>query len=96
MPTYKKLEVPEFACSVDELTLSKLNRQERYLVETLSKMEAREAWLLSAATENNRIAIETAEELNKLKQKVQGLLLKGAGAVILAVIGALVRWYIAK
>ena len=50
---YRTLAVPEFKSTIPSHLLGKLEEQERYLVETLSKMEQQSHWLVVAAVEAN-------------------------------------------
>ena len=45
---YTPLEVPEFNSTIPPHLLGKLTEQERYLVETLSKMEQQNTWLINS------------------------------------------------
>jgi len=63
---YKVLAVPEFKSAIPQHLLGKLSEQERYLVETLSKMEQKTSWLIVAAVESNRALIETEKRVTRL------------------------------
>jgi hypothetical protein len=55
---YRPLAVPEFRSTIPPHLLAKLEDQERYLVETLSKFELQNHWLVVAAVEANAAIIE--------------------------------------
>lgn len=55
---YKKLEIPVFQSIIPSHLLGRLTDQERYLVETLSKMEQQNTWLIEAVSEGNRQIID--------------------------------------
>ncbi len=53
-----QLRVPDFKSTIPDHFVSKLNDQERYLVQTLSKMEQENAWLIVGMVETNAHAID--------------------------------------
>lgn len=55
---YEALAVPEFKSVIPAHLLGKLTEQERYLVETLSKMEQQNTWLIIAAVKSNSAIID--------------------------------------
>ena len=59
IPRYQELEKPEFKSAIPAHLVDKLSPQEKYLVETLSRMEAQNEWLIKAVLEGNRSVIET-------------------------------------
>jgi hypothetical protein len=65
---YKLLVVPEFKSTIPQPLLGKLSEQEKYLVETLSKMEQQNAWLITAVVEGNRINLEIDRRLVRLER----------------------------
>jgi hypothetical protein len=59
IPRYTKLEKPEFKSTIPPHLVDKLSPQEKYLVETLSRMEAQNEWIIKVALDENRANIET-------------------------------------
>jgi len=51
---YVHLEVPEFKSTIPAHLLGKLSDSERFMVETMSKLENQSDFLVKAVTENNR------------------------------------------
>lgn len=56
--TIKPLAIPEFKSTIPVHMLAKMAEQDRWLSETVSLMEQREKWLVSACTENREKLIE--------------------------------------
>lgn len=75
---YTPLEVPEFKSTIPAHLLGKLTEQERYLVETLSKMEQQNTWLIKAVVEGNRANIEEDKRLLKVERWKQNITSKWA------------------
>src|SRR4051812_19391275 len=50
---------PDFKSAIPPHLVNKLSEQEKYLVETLSRMESQNAWLIDSMLDQNRAAIET-------------------------------------
>jgi len=67
IPRYQELEKPEFKSAIPPHLVNKLSEQEKYLVETLSRMEAQNEWLIKAVLEGNRSAIETDLRVQELQ-----------------------------
>ena len=67
IPRYQELEKPEFKSAIPPHLVNKLSEQEKYLVETLSRMEAQNEWLINAFLEGNRSAIETDLRVQELQ-----------------------------
>lgn len=65
---YEALSVPEFKSSVPSHLLGKLSDQERYLIETLSKMEQQNAWVVLNIVRANAAMID----LDVRQQKMEG------------------------
>lgn len=64
---YRTLHVPDFKSSIPAHLLGKLGEQERYIVETLSKMEQQNTWIMVATVECNRAVIELDERESKVE-----------------------------
>jgi 23S rRNA pseudoU1915 N3-methylase RlmH len=62
------LKVPDFKSTIPEHFVAKLSEQERYLVQTLSKMEQENAWLIVCIVEINANAIDTDVRVQKVEQ----------------------------
>lgn len=67
IPRYSELQKPEFKSSIPPHLVDKLSPQEKYLVETLSRMEAQNEWLIKASLENNRAERETDIRVQELQ-----------------------------
>lgn len=65
---FNALRVPDFKATIPEHFLAKLNEQERYLVQTLSKMEQENAWLIVGLVESNAHALDLDVRLQKVEQ----------------------------
>lgn len=59
IPRYQALAKPDFKSTIPPHLVNKLTEQEKYLVETLSRMESQNEWLIRAVIEQNRSANET-------------------------------------
>ena len=55
---YETTSVPDFKSAIPQHLLGKLTEQERYLVETLSKMEQQNAWLIVSAVKSNSAIVD--------------------------------------
>lgn len=64
---YRTLHVPDFKSSIPCHLLGKLGEQERYIVETLSKMEQQNTWIMLATVEANTAVIELDERQAKVE-----------------------------
>ena len=62
------LKVPDFKSTIPDHFVTKLSEQERYLVQTLSKMEQENAWLIVCIVETNAHAIDVDVRLQKVEQ----------------------------
>ena len=88
---YELLVVPDFKSAIPPHLLGKLTDQERYLVETLSKMEQQNTWLIVAAVKASNAAIDLDIRQTKVEQWKDRLtskwsLLAALGLVVLPVI----------
>ena len=59
IPRYPVVQKPEFKSSIPPHLVDKLSPQEKYLVETLSRMESQNEWLIAVVVDNNRAIVET-------------------------------------
>lgn len=84
---YDLLAVPEFKSSIPAHLLGKLTDQERYLVETLSKMEQQNAWLIVAAVKASLAVVDLDTRQARQETWKERLTSKWS---LLAVLGALV------
>lgn len=64
---YRALHVPEFKSTIPSHLLGKLGEQERYIVETLSKMEQQNTWIVLSVVETNSSVIELDERQAKVE-----------------------------
>jgi hypothetical protein len=88
---YEPLTVPEFKSVIPAHLLGKLTEQERYLVETLSKMEQQNSWLILASVKANTAIIDldtrqTRSEVWKDRLMSKWSLLAVAGALIVPMV----------
>ena len=59
IPRYQELEKPEFRSTIPPHLVNKLSDQEKWIIESLSRMESVHEWLVKAVLEGNRADIET-------------------------------------
>ncbi len=64
---YRALHVPEFKSTIPPHLLGKLGDQERYIVETLSRMEQQNSWIVLATVESNAAVMELDERELKVE-----------------------------
>ena len=64
---YVQLERPAFVSSIPPHLTMRLTDQERYLVETLSKMEQQNGWLVDHVLELNKAAMDTDVRLQAIE-----------------------------
>jgi hypothetical protein len=64
---YQVLVKPEFTSSIPAHLTAKLSDQERYLVETLSKMEQQTTWLVMNVLVTNKSLVDVDTEVQVLK-----------------------------
>jgi hypothetical protein len=94
---YAKLAMPEFKSTVPAHLIDRLTPQEKYVVETLSRMEQQNAWLMNAAMEANRVNLETDVRVQNMEAWRKTLSGKWAilglvgGMLATAIISALVK-----
>lgn len=62
---YPKLERPNFTSSIPAHLLGKLTDAERFYIETLSKTEQQNEFLINAALENNRVNRDIDRRMQK-------------------------------
>jgi len=56
---YQALEKPEFKSTIPPHLVNKLSEETKWIIESLSRMEAVYEWLVKAALDGNRADIET-------------------------------------
>jgi hypothetical protein len=83
-PRYAKLEKPEFHSTIPHHLVDKLSQHEKYLVETLSRMEAQTDWTIRAVLEENRGLLETDVRLQEVQEWKKMLCSKWAVIAIIA------------
>jgi hypothetical protein len=64
---YVQLEVPEFKSTIPAHLLGKLSDSERFMVETMSKLENQSDFLVKAATQGNRENLDIDSRLSVLE-----------------------------
>lgn len=70
---YQELEKPEFRSTIPPHLVNKLSDQEKWIIESLSRMESVHEWLVKAALDGNRADIETdlrTQELEDWKSMI--------------------------
>lgn len=67
IPRYQELKKPEFKSAIPPHLVDKLSPQEKYLVETLSRMEAQNEWLITVVLGENRSTVETDLRVQELQ-----------------------------
>jgi len=65
---FKALVLPEAKSKIPAHLLAVLDEQERYMVESMSKMEARNEWLDTAAVDNRQAIIDLDERMDKVEK----------------------------
>jgi hypothetical protein len=83
---YKALVVPEFKSTIPPHVLARLPESERYLVEMVSKVEQRDAFLINAATGGQEAAIALDIRVTKVEKFIERLTHKWS---VIAYIGLL-------
>ena len=95
---YTKLAMPEFKSTVPAHLIDKLTPQEKYVVETLSRMEQQNTWLMNAAMEGNRVNLETdvrvqrVETWRKILSGKWAILALVGTMLVTAIVSALVKY----
>lgn len=64
---YQKLEKPEFKSTIPVHLVNKLSEQEKWIIESLSRMESVYEWLVKAALDGNKADIETDLRMQELE-----------------------------
>lgn len=64
---YPKLEKPEFKSTIPAHLVNKLSDQEKWIIESLSRMESVYEWLVKAALDGNRADIETDLRMQEME-----------------------------
>ncbi len=85
---YQKLEVPDFHSTIPAHLLGQLTDQGKYLVETLSKIEQQNQWLINAVLECNRVNVETdirVQQVERWKEMLTSKWAMVSGVMLLAV-----------
>ena len=90
---YEPLAVPEFKSAIPPHLLGKLTEQERYLVETLSKMEQQNSWQIVACVKANTAIIDLDTRQSKVELWKERLMSKWS---LLVIAGALIVPMIVK
>lgn len=62
-PKLRLLAVPEFKSAIPAHLLEKLTDQERYLVETLSRLEQQNGWLIVTLVATNNATVQVEKRL---------------------------------
>lgn len=81
---FQQLEKPEFKSAIPPHLVNKLSEQEKYVIETVSRMEAQNEWLIQSAMHQNRALIENDLEIQEIKDWKS--MITSKGAVIIALI----------
>lgn len=64
---YQKLEKPEFKSTIPTHLVNKLSDQEKWMMESLSRMESVYEWLVKAALDGNKADIDTDLRMQQLE-----------------------------
>src|SRR5208337_619399 len=67
IPRYQELEKPEFKSSIPPHLVNKLSEQEKWIIESLSRMESVHEWLVKAVLDGNRADIEADLRVQELE-----------------------------
>jgi len=108
---YELLELREFKSTIPPHLLGKLSESERYLVETMSRLENQNNWLVSALLKVNKDVLDCDRRITEINKTVATLsdwkqLISGKWAVVaalgLVVLSALLKmvfdalWHLLK
>lgn len=69
-PKYEPVQAREFKSSIPAHLLGKLSESERYMVETMSKLENQSDWLSTIGTQNRIILIEVSNRLGSVEDEL--------------------------
>lgn len=69
-PKYEQVQAREFKSSIPVHLLGKLSESERYMVETMSKLENQSDWLAAVAGQNRIILIEMEARLGSVESEL--------------------------
>jgi hypothetical protein len=83
---YKPVATLEFKSKIPPHLLAVLDDQERYMVESMSKLEQRNEWLEIVATENREAVIDFDERLSTLEKWKEMLTNKWAVVAYVALV----------
>jgi hydrogenase maturation factor len=79
---YPKLEVPKFESRIPAHLLNRLSDQEKWLVETLSKIDQKADWFMAAILRTNEIDREIDVRLVKVERFTGKWAVIGAGCLM--------------
>lgn len=85
-PRYQELKKPEFKSQIPAHLVDKLDTKEKYLVETLSRMEQQQEWLINSQLETNRAVLETDLRMQTVEEWKTMVTYKASTVIALAVI----------
>lgn len=70
-PKYEPIQTREFKSTIPAHLLGKLSDSERYVVETMSRLENQSDWLLEVAVENRKSIIDISERVASIESWTQ-------------------------
>jgi hypothetical protein len=90
---YPKLEVPKFESKIPAHLLNRLSDQEKWLVETLSKIDQKSDWFMAAIMRTNEIHREIDLRLLRVERFTGKWAVIGAACVVVvtAFLGAFAK-----
>ncbi len=90
---YPKLEAPKFESKIPAHLLNRLSDQEKWLVETLSKIDQKADWFMVAIIRTNEIHREIDVRLTKVERFTGKWAMAGAAGVVFftALMGAFAK-----
>jgi hypothetical protein len=80
---YPKLETPKFESKIPVHLLNRLSDQEKWLVETLSKIDQKADWFMAAIVRTNEIDRELDVRLSKVERFTGKWAMVGAAGIVI-------------
>jgi hypothetical protein len=94
---YPKLDLPKFESKIPAHLLNRMSEQEKWLVETLSKLDQKADWFMASIVRTNEIEREIDVRLMRIEKFTSKWAMVGAAGMLLvtAFLGALAKTAIA-
>lgn len=90
---YPKLELPKFESKIPPHLLNRLSDQEKWLIETLSRIDQKADWFMASITRTNQIEREIDVRLSRVERFTGKWAVVGAGCIMFftAMLGAFAK-----